>query len=250
MGETQFDKQPLRFRIAGSAMVSFFLAQAAVFLTLGLRIRNIALSPTETVLQTPILLSNIANLLLLIILIVALLFRVFKVDRLNIRKIRLSWVVAYLISSFLSFGFYWLIEDTLKESRYSQFVSENRLLIDAIEKYTEEQGQPPHALINLYPAYYDWGATVDNSAPEGAKLDISIPYKSLDEESAKQVIYSYESSIDDISLQRPVSWELTLTIQRAPFPPVQLVYNPEEIYPTEGTIRVGFPHEWAILGDY
>jgi len=85
----------------------------------------------------------------------------------------------------------------------------------------------------------------DINRTEEPKLQLSIPYKSIDAESAGRVSYNYKFPVNpDANGQE--QWELSIRIYLGSFKSVKFIYNQAQNYqPDYGKIG-----DWAYLGAY
>ena len=153
----------------------------------------------------------------------------------------------YIFAAFLGIRFTSTISSQIKLRGYQDFLSENHFLLEAIELYEEEQGKPPPNLEALYPAYLSPPmATLpsgESDQSEEPELQLSIPYKSIDAESAARVSYDYEFPVNS-EMGDPEQWELSIRIYLGSFQSVKFIYNQAQDYQSSDG-KIG---EWAYKG--
>ena len=105
------------------------------------------------------------------------------------------------------------------------------------------EGAPPDYLADLAPNYLSPElATLPETqiANTDPKIDITIPYGSIDPESAGRVAYTYDPPTDT------ADWELAISVYLGSFQSVIFVYTPNQVYPDDYG-RLG---DWGYRGAY
>jgi len=215
----------------------------------GIRILNVWLSPTEAVLRNLIFATTIVQGVLLVFLIIQ------WIAQASTQKITQSTVVymlaggVYIVAGIFGIMLANAVSPPIKLRGYQDFLSENYFLLEMIEVYVEENGHPPNSLEELYPTYLSPPMAMlppeNISDTEEPKLQVSLPYKSIDAESASRVSYNYKFPVDpDANGQE--QWELSIRIYLGSFKSVKFIYNQAQNYqPDYG--RIG---DWAYTGAY
>lgn len=230
--------------------ILYLIGQLALFINLGLRIRNISISPTETVWQELMLVNSIGHVILLILFVFAFAYahKLFNEQK-PMQNFWFQAVAVYLFISTIAFGAYFVFENDLKFALYYRYVEEHDILIDAISQYTKNHGEAPQEMIDAYNElndayreYYDWDNAIDYRDPNNVSINLSQISTVIDAESAQKVVYNFESTFD--------LWELTIVLDRGIWNPVTITYNSQETYTAEDSTLLGTQYRWAIIGDY
>ncbi len=203
---------------------------ASVMLNGGLRVLNVSLSPTESVLRTAISIITVAQQGALVVLIIMSIAQASSQSG-SAPTPQLALIcVVYLVAGFVSVRAANATTPQMKQRGYEAFIAENQFIVDAIEQYEAEQGVPPARLALLYPQYLSEPNATLSSAD--ADLQLDVPYSSIDAKSAEQVSYSYEI-VEQADAGQPDQWELAITIQLGSFSWVKFVYNQSRSYDSD-----------------
>ena len=188
----------------------------------GIKILNVSLSPTETVITTAFYLILAVQIIVLVILIMLFVAQLSsqKVTQKNytIAGISAIYVIVGLLSSLVANE----VADRIQLQGYQAFLMENQFIINAIEDYQDDFGDLPETLDDLYSSYLapPKAILVEN------ELELNIPYQSIDPESARRVSYNYR-------VPDKLSYEITVSIYLGNYEFVQFIYNPEKDYTDE-----------------
>ena len=208
----------------------YLLAIVAGFLLNGgLRILNFWLSPTGRVLDVPIFTIWVIEIAVVILLILGFVFQSTKGSDIEER-----WQTLYASAGLFalvglaSIPIGNLMSRPIQQEGYVAFIAENELLIEAIQNYTADNGQPPNSLEVLYPTYLNQpiAQIIENQVGEETRqqIELSLPYESIDARSAEDVLYSYKPPTEN------APWQLQVSIYLGSFQSTRFVYNPEEKY--------------------
>ena len=221
--------------------ISVYGAIVAVLLNGGLRLCNIWLSPTGQVLDTLIFVIWIAQIVLFIVLVLNFVFRSTQgEDYPDHLKLIYTVGAIYLVVGLISIPIGNMLSNPIRQDGYEAFVEENRFLIEAVEAFEQENSRPPENLEELYPNQLPVSIasiTEDQIGDEiQSKLELDVPYSSIDATSADNVLYSFEPADDNDP------WQLQVSIYLGSFQSIRFIYNPEEKYSNRYT-KV---QEWGL----
>ena len=225
-----------------SKLIPFVAADLALLLNGGLRILNVWLSPTGRLLNSVIFGIWVLQLALLAWLILSFILRLTRSTEMSERA-RLIYTAAgvYAIVGLLSIPIGNLLADPIQEQGYRAFTAENQFLVEAIEAYETDHGQPPDSLEALYPDYLPdtiaYIKQVELSDGETRpEIEFEVPYQSIDQGSWDDVLYSYRPPEDD------EPWQLQVSIYLGSFQSTRFLYNPTGRYSNRYTLL----GRWAV----
>lgn len=194
-----------------------------------LRTFNIWLSPTGKVLDSLIFAIWVLQIAIFIVLILNFVLRSTKGKDLS------DWwkgvylcAGLFLIAGLISIPISNIISAPIQQQGYEAFVLENEFLVEAIQTYEAENGQPPATLEELFPNQLapPMAEMVEEQIGDGLiqKLELSVPYGSIDARSAEDVLFSYKPADENDP------WQLQVSIYLGSFQSTRFIYNPEEKY--------------------
>ena len=136
--------------------------------------------------------------------------------------------IVYLIVGLISIPIGNMLAAPIRQDGYEAFVEENRFLIEAIEAFEQENDRPLESLEELVPNQLPPTIATLTEEQIGdefqSKLDLRIPYESIDAQSADNVLYSFEPADGNDP------WQLQVSIYLGSFQSIRFIYNPEEKY--------------------
>ncbi|MGB1250251.1 MAG: hypothetical protein ACPG8W_06430 [Candidatus Promineifilaceae bacterium] len=221
--------------------LSFFLLTFIVSTLVngGPRLLNVWLSPTESVLRTPIFAITFLQQGLFIVLIIQAIAQASTQNGRQSTTLLMLFGGIYALTGFFSIRLANAMSPPIKLRGYEAFVDENSFLIAAIEQYTVDQGHPPDRLEQLYPQYLSPPiATLDASDESG--LHLAVPYQSIDAKSAEQVAYQYTFPAE-LENNEQEQWAVSIAIQLGSFSWVKFVHTQTQVYDADYT-QIG---EWG-----
>ncbi len=202
---------------------------AAIILNGGLRVLNFSLSPTGRVLDSLIFVIWVIQIALFILLILVFVSRSTQGADISDR-----WQTIFITAAlFAVFGLISIpignrIARPIQQRGYEAFVEENQFLAQAIADFENDNGSAPESLEALYPDYL--GPTIAQMVEDQvgdetrSQIQLDVPYESLDDKSAADVLYSYKPP----TANDP--WQLQVSIYLGSFQSTRFVYNPDETY--------------------
>lgn len=214
----------------------------AVALNGGMRLLNIWLSPTGRVLDSTIFAVGVIQLVIAVVLAISI-FRQASTgaDLSDHWRMIYTSAAVFVVIALVSIPIGNLLARPIRQQGYEEFVQENQFLIDAIETYTADNGEPPQSLNDLYPTYLaePLAEMTQEETTDGPqdKLLINASYNSIDANSADEVLYSFTEA------EGSEPWKLQVAIYLGSFQSDRFVYNPEEQYSNRHT-PVG---RWGLI---
>lgn len=209
----------------------------------GIKILNVWLSPTASVLRNVVFAANILQVGLIVILILHLLSQASTQKFTQSTTLLVLAGGTYIVAGLLGNMLANTISPDIQLRGYENFVDENRFLVDAIKQFIEEEGRPPTTLAQLYPTYLAPPvATLQSegtSDSDNQTLQLLVPYQSIDSASAKRVSYHYTMPDDLEANESP--WELSVSIYLGSFQSVKFVFNEAQNY-EEDYVKID---DWA-----